>query len=464
MIKKEILNFLNNKNTYDKVLNIIEGECQSNGTTLYDYDEEVFLSGGAVANTIYYLLNQGRLDKPVINDVDLFYFNKNEFNQFIPPVENSFIGFTVNNTLNVDGYGRTWWGSNGEYVYMYDSERIGVINKVQLMVHSPFSDFDLVGNYKRLINNFDLNCTSAGIDRVNEKIIYNDNFINFLITNKIEVTNVDQPLQTCVRMYKKSKELQTDTSNFDSEVLLLQHSFLYHNPRYIGPLWVEKSKDYEELLGKYFKPVEQFGDDSTNYTTNQFVITHNDFFHFYTRDAIINFWNLFVRKKDQDNTKKLIDFCQRYLGLNFSDEQVMWPLKLQTITPRTTNFFVNCLEISAEYFDCEFTYEDLILVHEFFTKVNSIENISTLVVKNIEQQKRFIKYFDKKFVNNYGEVRTKLLTNMIYKSRFFNKKERMLMSSLDVDTRVASMDKLLSLWWLKKNGWFQPHRFQPTCF
>jgi hypothetical protein len=97
---------------------------------------------------------------------------------------------TDNVGIHLDSYGRAWIGSNGEHIKMVSSERFGDINKVTINVYSPNNNnFNEVDYYKELLGVFDLNCCMAGLDRINNKIIYTEQFIDFLFTHKIEVTN-----------------------------------------------------------------------------------------------------------------------------------------------------------------------------------------------------------------------------------------------------------------------------------
>jgi hypothetical protein len=135
MGKKEIVNFLNNKKTYKQVLDLIECLCQKDGVSLKDYPQEYFLAGGAVANTIYYLLNKDKIDDPIINDIDLFFFNHvNEQNWSHNNTEN-FIQEYINHVTTVDSYGRIWLGSHGEEIRMVSSERFGIVNKITINVN-----------------------------------------------------------------------------------------------------------------------------------------------------------------------------------------------------------------------------------------------------------------------------------------------------------------------------------------
>ena len=155
MNRKEVIDFLDNKETYNKVLDIIKDECRKNDVRLNDYSIESYIAGGAVANTVHNLINKDkptyRNTKPIINDIDLFCFNRGEgLNWGLPIFDTqNFISQTINPTLNMDGYGRAWVGTNGESISMVSTDRFGIINKIGISVYlNPNCQFIIEDYYK----------------------------------------------------------------------------------------------------------------------------------------------------------------------------------------------------------------------------------------------------------------------------------------------------------------------------
>jgi hypothetical protein len=226
MNRKELINFLNSEKTFNEVLGIINHKLQEDGVGVGDYPMHYFMAGGAVANTIYYLLNKEKFEEPVINDIDLFFFNNvlGHDWDYNTPNPNLFIHTNLGAVAGIDGYGRTWVGPSGETMRMFGSERFGIVNKVSINVFKQsIQNFNETNYYKTLLTVFDLNCCMAGLDRVNGNIVYTEDFLDFLESDMIEVTNVSQPLQTSVRLKNKSLQLGTDLSNFDCEMNLIKH-------------------------------------------------------------------------------------------------------------------------------------------------------------------------------------------------------------------------------------------------
>lgn len=473
MDKKEIINFLKNKKTYKQVLGLIEDLSQKNGVSLKDYPQEYFLAGGAVANTIYYLLNKDKIDGPIINDIDLFFFNHvNERSWGYNNTEN-FIQEYINQVTTIDSYGRVWLGSYGEEIRMVSSERFGIVNKITINVNLLQKEFILSDYYEQLLKNFDLNCCSVGLDMVNQKIIFNDKFVEFLVTNQIEVTSLAQPLQTSVRMLKKSKELKTDISNFEKEMLLLQHSFLITPSRFIGPEWMVKADNYSFFLGDYFMqdPYTKMVDNLTlyNYTSKDFTLMpYMGQFKFKNEKSLLVFWDIFVRMKSPEKFNKILSFYIIKKGLRNGDKTEMWSrtsLKIKTKLVNESDFdFIDCLQISEKYFDCDFSLDDLITIDNFFKLLNNhqnhFSNAQPFIVDKLNNQIKMIDYFNKNFIDKNGEIKTKVLYKIFSKSSY-NKKDILGISSLDVDEKINFFDRLVNNIWIReKNSNLFKHNFK----
>ena len=482
MTRSETIKFLNEKDTYNTIMGILDYKLALNSgkDILTDYPTHSFIAGGAVANTIYYLLNKNKFDSPIINDIDLFCINStHEPHQYFSHHANeNFIHTTLNENINIDGYGRVWRGSCGESLSMVSSNRFGVLNEVKIDVKLlNNSEFNEVNYYLDILKVFDLNCCSAGIDRVNEKIIYTDKFIDFLLTNKIEVTNISQPLQTTYRLHKKIKELKTDKSNLDIEMSLIQHSCFKSNINWIGPEWLEKIKDNNKLFHKYFKigtdNVYTPYDGAESYHIKDFKLQKyvNDFnFYMLDNDSIIAFWDLFIRRKNIKNYDKVLTFYQTigkikkeskidFIKSLLMKKKPIWFSKNVVTTPISSDLCIlTFLGECPNYLDCDFTVSDLRTINNFdtFLKNNFIINSSIFLVDNVKDHIKMIDYVYKRFIKN-GVFREGLLNKLVIKQKKLTK-----ISSLNYDEKVKSIEKILNDLWIKDyhNGYHSiKHRF-----
>jgi len=493
MNRKKIIEFLNSNETYNKVLNIVNHECDIHGDRVGDYPLDCFIAGGSITNTIHHLINKGRPTyknkKPVINDIDIFSFNRRtdlDWGSMLLQDEN-FINTTINHTINMDGYGRIWVGSMGESIKMVSSERFGVINKITIDIHlTSIHEFNVTDYYSQLLNNFDLNCCSAGLDRVNGKIIYTEKFVDFLVDNKIEVTLISQPLQTAVRMLKKSKELQTNTTNFETEMSLLQHSFILKKSNFIGDEWWEKAKNYNQFLGKYFlykigntwvNPIhvdnDYGGDGLYEYTSqNMGLVQYFDQFKFIFKPSLIGFWDIFVRKKSSEKLNKLITFYVQNTNFNVGpNEGIKWSFyernrrKIKTPNPngeysQFMDFdFIRILGLAPNYFDCDFEVSDLVTVYQFNKFIyGEFIDPAMCLTNNIKSHIKFINFFMKKFIDEHGNTKRNLLNRITYK---VTQKTRLEISTFDCDNKIEAFKKVANNIWfnMSDSGKFK-HNFK----
>lgn len=471
MGRNEIIDFLEKEETYNRVLEIIENVCQTDDTHLDAYPQDCFIAGGAVANTIHYLLHKEEFDKPVINDVDLFLFNQVTQHQRVEYGLNepNFLHFNVNNNnINFDGYNSYWVGPSGEEFRMTNSERFSTINKITINVKLWERKFTVTDYYRHLLENFDLNCTMVGLDRVNNKIIYNDEFVFFLETNKIEITNVKNPIQTAIRMYKKSVELKTDTTKFETEMSLLQHTFFLHKVESIGPTWHAKFKEYSEFMDYYFieKTDDNFIIDNSNlynYTSKPFKLNPLvQQLYFATINDLVTHWNLFVRVKEKETSEKLKTFYFNIKNLEKEFKNVIYdPYDNESpFIPRKGMgySFHNVCAFLPKYLNCTYSVEDLVVVDNFISfLISSGLHPRIFLVSNIKEQKDFIKFFNKKFVTKFGTIKKSLIDKIIGISSYDIKNKSTLLSA-DKNTKEEAINFLLNNLWTEKRGNIFKHR------
>lgn len=474
MDRKKITEFLEKEETYNKVLSFLNGKCGD----FNDYPDEYFIAGGSIANTLHCILNGG--ESPVINDLDLFYFHHTRQQLWLhgQPGDN-FIQQTINNTINIDGYSRVWYGSVGEEISMTSSERFGDINKITINVHLYQDEFNPSDYYEQLLNNFDLNCCAVGIDRVSKKIIYTKHFVDFLSHNKIEVISMAHPLQTAVRMKKKSEELKTDTSNFKTEMSLIQHSFLVigGGRKAIGLEWSSKIKSHTDFIDEYFVFDEvQMGNIVTGeptlfyYGPTNFILnpaTHQ--FKFKGSHSLISFWDIFIRGKKENEKKgnELIKFYMEKMGLKVTtDSGVKYENRnLHSATSKKinrTNFDpISIVSLSPNYLDCDFDFDDLrkiYTINRYFTE-NGIDP-AIFLADTIKNHIKVLTYIRKNFITETGLFKSGIFQKIINRSYSNEEKNhRINLGSLDYKKKIKSFKLLVNGLWIK-DKWVYKHSFK----
>jgi hypothetical protein len=479
MNRKELINFLNSEETYNKVLGIINHKLQEDGVGVGDYPMHYFMAGGAVANTIYYLLNKEKFEEPVINDIDLFFFNNvlGHDWDYNTPNPNLFIHTNLGAVAGIDGYGRTWVGPSGETMRMFGSERFGIVNKVSINVFKQsIQNFNETNYYKTLLTVFDLNCCMAGLDRVNGNIVYTEDFLDFLESDMIEVTNVSQPLQTSVRLKNKSLQLGTDISNFDCEMSLIKHSFTNKKIHSIGPEWMTKVKDNREFVLEHFdfNVESNQNQEIFNYTVNSFELEkyYNNFYISHNT-KLIAFWNLFVRKKNEESLNKVLTFYNKIYssvtgGKNIHNQKTT-TYKSNVGIYKETVFggfdFISILSMSPTYFDCDFTVDDLENIHNFnnYLAQETFSDGGIFVTKDVKQHLKMIEYTTKTFIDKYGVFKRDLLAKLIIRSK---KNKNHNLTVLDYEKKVKVFKQLIKGVWIKSYERFGnvnnlSHKFLP---
>ncbi len=455
MRKDEVIKILESNETFNEVLNIIKHECHTHGTQFDDIPNSEFISGGAIANTIHYIFNKDRFERPIINDIDLFVFNPVDTGQWGSTMIDSFIQTNLQRVVG-DDYGQYFITNTGDSINMRTNERLGIINKVTLDVYSRKSR-NVCEYYSELINNFDLNCCMAGLDRLNNKIIYTDDFVDFILNNKIQVTHLKFPLQTAYRMKKKCVELDTVTTNFETEMLLLKQATTFSGSNSFGEVWSEKiekdsifftenfvvDKMSEEGL-QFYKSKELPKLEVENlYQQNLVSLLDHD------KDVLLSFWDLFFRGKYSDDITHNLNKFINSVSENTSN-----------LPNRSLNklFILKCLKTSKNYFNDDFKYEYLVRFWGFYNYLlkNGIQ-IDVFIVDNIKNQMKIISYFKKRFIKD-NLFRARYFNTVINRIRY-NELMEFYLSSTNYNDKLTALDFGVNNFWISWGGYRFTHRF-----
>jgi hypothetical protein len=294
---KKIIKFLESKKTYKKVHKIINKalkEAGNNGIiseqvevpltgdplSMYNQqfldnklggDKELFLCGGVVANVLYHLYH--KTEKPIINDVD-FFIMESAFNLSQEPKGSGFKSHlslktddlfslfdATHNTIDKDGYDFVYQQEGGHRYHMIDERKDKLINWVGVSVEN-YDNNGVFGankpngstpktNKEVILGGFDLNCTQAGLDISEGKIIYEEGFVEFLKTKQMIVTAPHTPMQTLIRLHKKVEELGCYCDMELESRFLLGAFFCDGVKQTIGDVTYEKYLKYKDTLDEY---------------------------------------------------------------------------------------------------------------------------------------------------------------------------------------------------------------------
>jgi hypothetical protein len=280
----EISEFLNSKETYNKVLEILSEKTGVSPTELASRikkektDDETwsgeilidgFIAGGSVANILNYLAHGV---EPVIRDIDIFYPYTREANivknvdgelydkAYVQDgwVESEMEDFrqAFNTELTIDGdwYGNKWVQPNGDFCLMKSHFRDGIANYVEVHVGSRN-----VGTNRKMIilKGFDINSCQVGLDLNEKKIVYTDEFCEFLKSRQMKVTIPVNPFQTTIRLHRKIEDMEA-YCDFENEVKLLQYVTLCNQniANRFGSETYEKYLENKDLIDKYYQVIK----------------------------------------------------------------------------------------------------------------------------------------------------------------------------------------------------------------
>jgi hypothetical protein len=463
MNRKEIIRRLESNETFNEVLNIIKHECHTHGTQFDVVSLNDFIAGGAVANTLHYMFNKDRFDKPIINDVDVFSFEFAGVSEWYDVryernLIDSFITSNLERCIGED-YGQHFLAHFGDEICMTDTSRDGIINEVKLKVlrRDLSITMPLENYYLEVIKNFDLNCCMAGLDRINNKIIYTDEFVDFILFNRIEVTELKFPLQTAYRMKRKAEELDTIKSNLKSELLLLKHSSRFRGVNQIGPIWIERVENNISLFSENFNfvsvPKSEEGDfEKKYYTTKELPkldiellwgVSLQSLLR-YDKSQLLVFWDLFFRGKHSDEvTKAVLDFIEPD-----TDEQIIEVHRSPIESSIYFKFFIlKSISYSKDYLNCGLiSKSDLNRLYKF-TKYLHKHGIDfeLFSVENIEKQMELIDFFKRRFIKDN-----------LFRNRIFRETMRTIRSKKSMENLLTSpnySDKIKALNFGINNQW-----------
>ena len=249
---QKIEDFLNSKDTYNKVMTALS-HYSSGGLTQIGGINQHFIAGGSVSNILVSIFHGDR-KQCVVNDIDIYRQvteddTQHQRAQWYPSLYVTEEGLEMYD----DNYGRVFVCENGSRMRVTKHSRKGIFNIVEYLyypkMHSTKSK-ELV-----ILEGFDLNCCKSGIDMTNQKIVYTQEFVEFLKTKELKITNPCAPIQTTLRLHKKMKELDC-TCNIEQEMRFLtvatRHITSNQMTKYIGPETYRKYVGMQSVVDKYF--------------------------------------------------------------------------------------------------------------------------------------------------------------------------------------------------------------------
>jgi hypothetical protein len=345
----------------------------------FELPESGLLAGGSLGNVIWELVSG---NKAVINDIDIFILK--DIIEYSDNKERPLFEYKEEETNYFEEYsGMAWSTKTKGYYKIIEAKQEDYNNIIDYV--STTSDPLIV------INSFDINCTRVGYSLENDEFYWSEDFVDFLKTGQLKVSNLKTPSHTALRLVKKSKELNAKLDDF--ELKLIQHVILYPFSDVLRYRFKDRYFDifnlYKDKLGEFFEIEEDldienyikinFNDDSKIWRLKTKLEESN-------KDIDLLIENNLIFNDANLNSINKVDEFLFYMRKIYNNEKIknIWS-KLK--------WYIN----DIEYFDIDVLEEDLELLHRL--SIHAPNSINNLKGYKISEQLQIIK----KLLDKYGD-------------------------------------------------------------
>lgn len=311
-----------------------------------------FIAGGSLANTVWNIVSG---NSAPINDIDIYVLDKTDSNyantkrmeskqHFSKMVEKLFedysgnvhISYNKNLTYAIENI--TWDG-----IYNYINYSSCSIDK------------------KIIIDSFDLNCCQIGYDIDTDKFIFTDDFMEFINTGYIKITNLCSPAHTAIRIVKKKNELNAKVSEFEYDLL----TYVINKRCFFDVRKFRFKERYKNIYEKYQDELNTRFELKRDLDCESFISIH-----FKSNDKI---WYLSPKLDSDKNVSDFSKFTNRkeYMYEPFLDKQYFSSVKflyyIRNATDKIKISIFNLLDHFIdknmkidEYIDCDLNREEIL--------------------------------------------------------------------------------------------------------
>ena len=207
--------------------------------SVYGLPKQGFIAGGSLANLVWEYRSG---NKAVINDVDIFIFEKEiEFSEEMR-TERRYNYMNGDVKYFEDYSGMNFTSITKEYYSINRSERDDIFNYIYYDANT--------GNPGLIINSFDLNCVQIGYSIEEDKFYHTRNFEEFIETGELKIVNLMTPSHTAIRIFKKKRELNALLNDFEIDLIKysMYRSFKDVNKYRFKEKYLNMFQEYREDL------------------------------------------------------------------------------------------------------------------------------------------------------------------------------------------------------------------------
>jgi hypothetical protein len=227
--------------------------------TYPNFPKRGFIAGGSLGNLIWEQVS-GNIAK--INDIDVFLLeniverNTNDCSNWLQPKDPNpqKLFYHKKETVYYEDYtGLCSTSQSKDFYYIESTSHDGIYNFVNYSANKRTPQL--------IIDSFDINCTQVGYSIEEDKFYYTPEFVDFLYTGDLKLTNLMSPAHSAIRLIKKKYDLGAKLNEL--ELKLCQYSIESNmvdiTRRYFTEKYASVFRKYETELSPYFNMIK---DDS----------------------------------------------------------------------------------------------------------------------------------------------------------------------------------------------------------
>lgn len=217
---------------FEKALNILQSKTE--------LPTSGFLAGGSISNVVWNLLTENNAP---VNDIDIYRLVGIEPYNFSSVKENqSYVQNIQSIAEDYSGPVFSWKMEN--YYYIENVSNSGLINFIDYKSNDS--------NPMIVLESFDINCCQLGYDLKEKKFYWTGEFIDFLKSKELKISNLSSPSHSAIRLVKKKNELNANLNTLEFDII----SYVLNKQTSYGGKFIDTTKlrfksRYKNLYMKY---------------------------------------------------------------------------------------------------------------------------------------------------------------------------------------------------------------------
>ena len=217
-----------------------------------NFPKSGFIAGGSLGNLIWEQVS-GNIAK--INDIDVFIFDKvvdrnyKDVSNWVnpsSPVPQKLFYHKKEKVYYEDYSGLCVTSQSKDFYYIESTSTEGIYNFVNYSANRR--------DPQVIIDSFDINCTQVGYSISEDKFYYTQDFVYFLRTGNLQLTNLMSPAHSAIRLVKKKHDLNAKLDEIELKMCqyVVMVSMQDTTRRYFTEKYASNYRKYESELALYF--------------------------------------------------------------------------------------------------------------------------------------------------------------------------------------------------------------------